>query len=129
MEEPLRPVDARTLARMLRYALSTGADQMHLSPGHPPLLDGMGGPREIRFRQLTRDDTTAVAGHLLQGARIPERLRDSRADAGQELTWWVELPGEALLEVVPAPTPGGLGLRIDLIRALPEGAVVELAEA
>ena len=128
MEEPLQPVDAETLDRMLRYAIRSGADLLHLQPGHRPLIDGMGGPRQVRFRQLTGEDTQAIAEQLLERARVPDRLRHTESDAGHAFGWWVEIPGQALLEVAPTSVPGGLGLRIDLIRALEDPTAVEILD-
>ena len=118
--EPLAPVDADTLLRMLRFAIQTGADRVHFRPGCPPLADGLGGARLLRFRQLCGDDTAAIAEHLLARAHVPERLRRGGADAAARLPLWVELPGEALLDVHLALTRGGIQLAVDLIRPLPE---------
>jgi hypothetical protein len=126
--DALQAVEAETLDRMLRYALGTGADLLQLQPGHRPLIDGMGGPREVRFRQLTGDDTRAIASLLLERAHVPDRLRDAEADAGHALGWWVEIPGQALLEVAPTAAPGGIGLRIDLIRAFEDPTAVEVLD-
>ena len=123
----LAPLDDRTLFRMLRYALATGADRLQLRPGFRPMVDGPGGARALRFRQLAGDDTAAAAAALLARARRPERLRHA-GEGGHALPLLAEEPGEALYEARLAPAPGGLQVAVDVLRALPPGEVVAWLE-
>ncbi len=128
---PLQPIDAETFDRMLRYALVSGGDQLHFQAGHRPQLDGLGGPRPVRFRQLTIDDTAAIAGHLLERCRVSERLQQSTADSGQALYAFTELPGEALFEARFRQASAGIALTLDVIRpmaALEAALEIEAAE-
>ena len=128
---PLQPIDADTFDRMLRYALVSGGDQLHFQAGHRPQLDGLGGPRALRYRQLTVDDTVAIAGHLLDRCRVSERLQQSGADAGQALYAFTELPGEALFEARFRQATAGIALTLDVIRpldALEAALEIETAE-
>jgi hypothetical protein len=127
---PLRPLDETTLQRMIRYALQTGGSTLHLRPGCRPQLDGLGAPRELRFRQLTVDDTRAVAITLLEKSRVPKRLTGSAAEGASAfyLSW--ELPGEALVEPRLETLPqGGLVLHLDLIPPIPAGMQIEVLES
>jgi hypothetical protein len=124
----LRPLDETTLTRMIRYALRTGGTTLHLAPGRRPLLDGLGGARALRFRQLSIDDTAAAAGCLLAKSRVPERLRTSAVAARPLYLHW-ELPGEALVEPrLEALAAGGLALHLDLIPPLPAGTRIDVLE-
>jgi hypothetical protein len=126
---PLRPLDEATLQRMIRYALRSGGATLHLRPGCRPLLDGLGGPRELRFRQLSVDDTRAAAGCLLEKGRVPKRLMGSQAVGASAFYLAWELPGEALVEPRFETTPqGGLALHLDLIPPIPEGMHIEALE-
>ena len=124
----LRPLDETMLRRMIRYALQTGGASLHLQPGRRPRVQGLGPPREIRFRQLTVDDTQAAAACLLAQSRVPKRLSESRAEGASPfyLSW--ELPGEALVEPRLESTGGGLALHLDLIPPIPEGMQIEVLE-
>ena len=127
---PLRPLDETTLQRMIRYALQSGGATLHLRPGCRPQLDGMGPARELRFRQLTVDDTHAAAACLLEKSRVPKRLTGSPAEGASTfyLSW--ELPGEALVEPRLETLPqGGLVLHLDLIPPIPEGMQIEVLES
>jgi len=127
---PLRPLDETTLQRMIRYALQSGGATLHLRPGCRPQLDGMGPSRELRFRQLTVDDTRAAAACLLEKSRVPKRLTSSPAEGASTfyLSW--ELPGEALVEPRLETLPqGGLVLHLDLIPPIPEGMQIEVLES
>jgi len=119
---PLAPLDARTLRRMLRYALETGADVLHLRPGSRPQVDGGGGPRELRFRQLAGDDTRAALGHLFAALEPSVRLRSAGAagTGALSLPWLLHWPDTALLEVSVRPAQGGPALAVDIARPLPE---------
>lgn len=119
---PLEPVNETTLLRMLRYALRSGAERLHFRPGYRPLVDGLGGARPLRFRQLTGDDTAAIAEHLLARVHVPERLLAERCDAAYVLALLVELPGEALFDVQLAGARGGLYLALDVIRPCRPGS-------
>jgi hypothetical protein len=116
----LAPLDGPTLRRMLRFALVTGADLLTLRPGCRPLLDGLGGPREVRFRQLAGDDTRAACALLFAALRPYPGVRDARAEGARVLGWLVHWPDEALFEVRTAPAPGGPEIAVDIVRPLAE---------
>ena len=126
---PLQPLDETTLRRMIRYALQTGGATLRLRPGSRPRVEGLGPARELRFRQLSVDDTHAAAACLLAQSRIPKRLTDSRSEAASTfyLSW--ELPGEVLVEPRIEATRGGLALHLDLIPPIPEGLEIEVLES
>jgi len=123
-----RPLNEETLLRMIRYGLATGAERLHLRPGFRPLADGLGGARELRWRQLTGEDTRLAAAALLGRIRVPSRMRHSPIDAGRELFAWFELPGQALVEASFDRAPGGLAISLDLIPLLEKGAEIEVLE-
>lgn len=128
-KRPLRPLDETTLQRMIRYALQSGGATLHLRPGCRPQLDGLGGGRALRFRQLTVDDTRAAAACLLEKSAVPKRLQGGTAEGASTfyLSW--ELPGEALVEPRLETAPqGGLVLHLDLIPPIPEGMQIEVLE-
>jgi hypothetical protein len=126
--EQLHEVDDTTLIRMVRYALRTGGDQLRFRPGRRPEQIGIGGDRELNFRQLTGCDTSAISRLLLDRVRVSERLRAGPPEAGCSLPVLVELRGEALLEARFASVPGGIQVALDLIRALPDPLEVDLFE-
>jgi len=126
---PLRPLDETTLRRMIRYALQTGGTTLHLTPGHRPLMEGIGSPRELRFRQLTGDDTRAAAVCFLAQSRVPERLTNAASEGASALYLCWELPGEALVEPRLESARGGLALHLDLIPPLPAGTQIEVLES
>jgi hypothetical protein len=127
---PLRPLDATTLLRMIRYALRSGGATLHLRPGCRPALEGMGPARNLRFRQLSVDDTRAAAACLLEKSAVPRRLRGSPAEGASALSLCWELPGEALVEprLETLPQGGGLVVHLDLIPPIPEGMQIEVLE-
>jgi hypothetical protein len=126
---PILPLDETTLRRMIRYALQTGGSSLHLRPGCRPCQDGVGGVRELRYRQLTGEDTAAAAGCLLAQSQVPARLRDGTAEAAERLYLFWELPGEALIEPRLESVPGGLALHLDLIPPIPAGMTIEALES
>lgn len=125
---PLEALDALTLRRMIRYALETGADVLHLRAGCRPLVEGAGGPRELRFRQLAGDDTRAALAHLFAAVEPSERVREAgTAGSGAvALPWLLHWPAVALLEVSVEPAPGGPALAVDIARPLPEASALRL---
>jgi hypothetical protein len=127
---PLRPLDATTLLRMIRYALRSGGATLHLRPGCRPALEGMGPSRALRFRQLSVDDTRAAAACLLEKSLVPKRLRGSSAEGASALSLCWELPGEALVEprFESLPHGGGLVLHLDLIPPIPAGMQIDVLE-
>ena len=120
MLELVQPIDTDTLQRMLRFAIATAMERVHLRPGCRPLLEGLGEPREISFRQLTNEDVDAVAGHFLAAAKVPERVCSSEMDAAREIFLIMELPGGGLAEATLEPHASGLAITIDLYQLLPE---------
>jgi hypothetical protein len=129
MATDLRPIDERTLTRLIRYALATGMDRIHLRPGSRPIVEGLGPDRAVSFRQLAGDDTLAVARIVLAHARIPQERADAAGDCAIELTPLWEIPGRALVEMHAVPAPGGIALRLDLLRPLRDLSEIELLEA
>ncbi len=121
MLELVRPIDSDTLERMLRYGFATAIDRIHLRPGCRPLGEGLGGRRELGFRQLSGDDTRAVAGLFLQEARVSERLRNTSLDAAREIHLFLELPEGGLAEASFCPCRGGLAATLELYPPLPPG--------
>ena len=126
--EPLLPLDEPTFVRMLRYALATGGERLHFRPGTRPLLQGMGPDRELRYRQMTGDDTLEVAGFLLGHAPASQRLQDDDCDAAREVYLYYELPGQALVEAQFESTRYGLAVHLDILRPLPHPHDVEVVE-
>jgi hypothetical protein len=125
----LRPIDEATLVRVIRYALATAMDRVWLRPGSRPLLSGLGSDREIHFRQLACDDTLAAAEIVLEHARVPRAAASEPCDAAIALTPLWEIPGHALVEMHVESAPGGLALRLDLLRPLADPAEIALLEA
>jgi hypothetical protein len=121
-------MESETLQRMLRYGLATAMERIHLRPGHRPLAEGLGGPRELGYRQLSGDDTSAVAGHFLAAAQVSERLRESSADAAREVFLFMELRGGGLAEASFEVCRGGLAVTIELFQPLPRGQAAEVLE-
>ncbi len=124
----LLPIDEPTLTRLIRYALATAMDRIHLRPGCRPLLEGLGPDREVSFRQLTGEDTLAVASIVLEHARAPHAASEDASDAAFALCPLWHLPGRALVELHLDPAPGGLALRLDLLRPLEDPAEIALLE-
>lgn len=125
----MKPLDAKTLERMLRYSTATAAEWLHLRPGCRPMVSGLGGPREIGFRQLCAEDTLEVAGHFLAAANVSERTRHSPSDAAREIFLFMKLPDGTLAEATLEPCPAGVAITIELIPQLPFGEQIELLEA
>jgi hypothetical protein len=124
----LRPLDETTLRRMIRYALQTGGTTLHLTPGLRPRVEGLGPARELRFRQLTVDDTSAAAACFLTQTRVPKRLANEPGEGASALYLAWELPGEALVEPRFESARGGLALHLDVIPPIPEGMEIEVLE-
>jgi hypothetical protein len=127
----IRPLDEETLLRMIRYSLRTGADRLWLRPGYLPMVDGLGGPRELRYRQLTGEDTAAAAATVLGRLWAPV----APGDAGEPVEGLLEPIAfldaggeEALVEVRFEPCRGGIAVALDLVRPLPEEEAVRLLE-
>ncbi len=113
---------------MIRYALATGGERMHFRPGYRPLQQGMGPDRELRYRQLTVEDTSEIAGYFLKRAKVPARLAESECDAAHALCLFYELEGEALIEAQMQPVRGGISLHVDIIRPMPHALEIEVVE-
>ncbi len=129
MPAALRPIDEPTLTRLVRYALATAMDRIYLRPGSRPIVEGLGPNREVNFRQLAAEDTVAVAGIVLAHSKISHARRDEAGDAAIELFPLWEIPGHALVEMVAEPAPGGIALRLDLLRPLTDPAEIALLES
>lgn len=128
MQEMPRILDETTFMGMVRYSLATGMDRLVLRPGFRPMVDGLGGPRELGWRQVTCEDTDAAAGIVLERMRVPKRMRNSELDAARELFPLFELPGEALIEAEFEAARGGIAVSLDLIRPLEQPAEIEAPE-
>ncbi|MDJ0785424.1 MAG: hypothetical protein QNK05_01380 [Myxococcota bacterium] len=113
------PIDETILTRMLRFGLRTGADRVEFQPGRRPWVDGMGGPRELRHRQLTGEDTGVVVDYFLGNGLVSSRLRGAASGGASSLPLLVEWKGEALLDARITSVPGGLRVCVDLVRPLP----------
>jgi hypothetical protein len=118
MPAALRPIDEPTLTRLVRYALATAMDRIYLRPGARPVVEGLGPNRAVNFRQLTGDDTLAVAELVLAHARVSRARQEAAGDAAILLHPLWEIPGQALVEMYAEPAPGGIALRLDLLRPL-----------
>ncbi|MBM4384586.1 MAG: hypothetical protein FJ091_14630 [Deltaproteobacteria bacterium] len=129
MPAALRPIDEPTLTRMVRYALATAMDVITLRPGARPLVSGLGPDRALNFRQLTCDDTHAVAEIVLAASKVPTRRAAEAGDSAIELFPLWEIPGKALVEMHVERAPGGLALRLELLRPLTDASEIALLEA
>jgi hypothetical protein len=129
MPDALRPLDEATLIRLVRYALATAMDRIHLRPGARPVVEGLGPNRAVNFRQLASDDTLAVAEIVLRHSRAPRARAERAGDAAIELFPFWEIPGHALVEMHAEPAPGGIALRLDLLRPLADPAEIALLES
>ncbi len=61
------PFDKNTLLRLLRKGLESGASDIHFQVGYFPLYRFNGQLVELRYKQLTAEDTEAIAHLLLEG--------------------------------------------------------------
>jgi hypothetical protein len=129
MPTALRPVDEPTLTRLVRYALATAMDRIYLRPGARPVVEGLGPNREVNFRQLACDDTLAAAEIVMRHAKAPLARAAEAGDAAIELFPLWEIPGHALVEMHVESAPGGIALRLDLLRPLTDPAEIALLEA
>ena len=129
MPTALRPVDEPTLTRLVRYALATAMDRIYLRPGARPIVEGLGPNREVNFRQLACDDTLAAAEIVLRHAKAPLARAAEAGDAAIELFPLWEIPGHVLVEMHVESAPGGIALRLDLLRPLTDPAEIALLEA
>ena len=128
MPAALRPIDESTLTRLIRYALATEMDRIYLRPGARPLVEGLGPNREVNFRQLACDDTLAAAEIVLRNAKAPaKRSAAAGGDAIEFYPLW-EIAGQALVEMHCERAPGGLALRLDLLRPLSDLGEIALLE-
>ncbi len=118
MPKALRPLDEPTLTRIVRYALATAMDRITLRPGSRPIVHGLGPDRAVKFRQLAGEDTLAAAEIVLKHARVPRTRSQEAGDAAIELFPLWEIPGHALVEMHAESAPGGIALRLDLLRPL-----------
>ncbi len=128
MPAALRPIDEPTLTRLVRYALATAMDRIYLRPGSRPIVEGLGPNREVNFRQLAAEDTVAAAGIVLMHSRVSQARREQAGDAAIELFPLWEIPGHALVEMYAESAPGGIALRLDLLRPLTDPAEIALLE-
>jgi hypothetical protein len=129
MPTALRPIDEPTLTRLVRYALATAMDRIYLRPGARPVVEGLGPNREVNFRQLASEDTLAAAEIVLRHAKVPRSRASEAGDAAIELFPLWEIPGHALVEMHAESAPGGIALRLDLLRPLTDPAEIALLES
>ena len=128
MPATLRPIDEPTLTRLVRYALATAMDRIYLRPGCRPIVEGLGPNREVNFRQLASEDTLAAAEIVLAQSSSPLARAEKAGDAAIELFPLWEIPGHALVEMYAESAPGGIALRLDLLRPLTDPAEIALLE-
>jgi hypothetical protein len=129
MPTALRPIDEPTLTRLVRYALATAMDRIYLRPGARPVVEGLGPNREVNFRQLASDDTLAAAEIVMRHAKAPAARAAEAGDAAIALFPLWEIPGHALVEMHAESAPGGIALRLDLLRPLTDPGEIALLEA
>lgn len=128
MPTALRPLDEPTLTRLVRYALATAMDRILLRPGSRPIVSGLGPDREVNFRQLACDDTLAAAEIVLRHAKVPKTRALEAGEAAIELFPLWEIPGRALVEMRAESAPGGIAVRLDLLRPLTDLEEIALLE-
>jgi hypothetical protein len=117
VESSLERIDERTLFQAIRLGITSGASRMHFRPGCAPLCTWHGGEQHLRYRQLTSEDTEAIAGFLLEHAHVPEPYVAEPCEAARPLALLCELPGEALLQVrLARETSGVLSIAVDIAR-------------
>lgn len=117
MDGSLEPIDERTLFQAIRLGITSGASRVHFRAGCAPLCTWHGGEQRIRYRQLTNQDTEAIAGFLLERSHVPEPYVTEPCDAARPLALLCELPGEALLHVRLAREESGvLAVAVDIAR-------------
>ncbi len=117
MEANLEPIDESTLFQAIRLGITSGASRIHFRAGAAPLCTWHGGEQQIRYRQLTGEDTEAIAGFLLERAHVPERYVAEPCEAARPLALLCELPGEALLHVrLTHEARRGLVIAVDIAR-------------
>jgi hypothetical protein len=114
-------IDESELMALVREGIDWDADRLWFRAGCLPLATGHGWAEPLPYRQLAADDVEAVAGHLLRGGFVPERLAGDRTDAAHELPLLTELPGEALLETRIARDGAELVVLVEIARPLPRG--------
>lgn len=128
MPAALHPIDEPTLTRLVRYALATAMDRIYLRPGCRPIVEGLGPNREVNFRQLAGDDTLAAAGIVLAQSKSPLARASEAGDVAIELFPLWEIPGHALVEMRVESAPGGIAVRLDLLRPLTDPSEIALLE-
>ncbi len=117
MDASLELIDERTLFQAIRLGITSGASRMHFRVGSAPLCTWHGGEQQIRYRQLTGQDTEAIAGFLLERAHVPDQYLGDACEAARPLALLCELPGEALLQVRLVREPRGvLTIAVDIAR-------------
>ena len=117
MDASLELIDERTLFQAIRLGITSGASRMHFRAGCAPLCSWHGGEQQIRYRQLTGEDTEAIAGFLLERAHVPEQYYGEACEAARPLALLCELPGEALLQVrLGREDDGILAIAVDIAR-------------
>ena len=117
MDASLELIDERTLLQAIRLGITSGASRIHFRAGCAPLCSWHGGEQQIRYRQLTGQDTEAIAGFLLERAHVPEQYASDACEAARPLALLCELPGEALLQVrLGREDDGVLAIAVDIAR-------------
>lgn len=124
MQAVLR-IDEPELMALVREGIGWDADRLWFRAGCQPLASGHGWAEPLPYRQLAADDIEAVAGLLLQGGFVPDRLFDHPADAAHALPLLAELPGEAVLETQLARDGADLVVLVEIARALPRAEAIE----
>jgi hypothetical protein len=123
-----RRVDATALLRFLRFGLAEEATRIEFRVGHPPRFTVHAESKSLRYRQLAREDTDAIARLLFEQTRVPERVCTEPGDGAWELYFCYELPGEGLFEVDAQREAAGLAVSVEIVRPLTDPSEIALLE-
>jgi hypothetical protein len=118
-------IDESELMALVREGIDWDADRLWFRAGCLPLATGHGWAEPLPYRRLAADDVEAVAGHLLRGGFVPDRLAGDRTDAAHALPLLTELPGEALLETRIERDGAALVVLVEIARPLPRADAME----
>ena len=86
-------MDRERLTRFLRLGFEKGASDIHFQAGYLPLYRFNGELVELRYKELTPDDTQAIANLLIEPSEIKSLENRTEVDLAYEL------PGEGRFRV------------------------------
>ncbi|MFP8874382.1 MAG: PilT/PilU family type 4a pilus ATPase [Myxococcota bacterium] len=86
-------MEVEKLQRLLRLGLEKGASDIHLQVGCPPLYRFHGTLVELRYRELTAEDTEAIAQYLMEASTGRSEMSFDEIDLA------FELPGQGRFRV------------------------------